>query len=247
VRVYTPQGGGPFPLLVYFHGGGWVLGGLDTHDGVCRQLAHGAGATVMSVDYRLAPEHPYPAAVDDCYAAVAWAGKHGGQIGGDPGRIAIAGDSAGGHLTCVTALRARDEGGPHLVFQIPIYPVTDRALDKPSYVENAKGYLLETDAMHWFWGHFLPPGTDEAQPYVSPLRAKDLRGLAPALVITAEFDPLRDEGELYAKRLQDAGVATTLRRFDGMIHGFFGMGAVLDAAKTAIGESTAALRRAFAR
>jgi len=247
VRVYTPEGRAPFPVLVYFHGGGWVLGGLDTHDGICRQLAHGAGAVVMSVDYRLAPEHPYPAAPADCYAAVAWTAAHGAEIGADPKRIAIGGDSAGGNLTCVTALQARDKGGPPLRYQLIIYPVTNDSLDTPSYHENATGYLLETADMEWFWGHYLAKAADGAESYASPLRARDLRGLPPALVITAEFDPLRDEGEAYAKRLQEAGVPVRLRRFDGMIHGFFGMGAVLDQAKTAVAESCAALRDAFAR
>ena len=247
VRIYTPSGTGPCPLLVYFHGGGWVLGDLETHDSVCRELAHGAGCVVMAVDYRLAPEHKFPAAGDDCYAAVKWAAAHAAEIGADPRRIAIGGDSAGGNLTCVTALRARDEGGPRLCFQLPIYPVTNHSLDTPSYRENAKGYLLETDAMAWFWGHYLRSDADGEQPYASPLRAADFHGLPPALVITAEFDPLRDEGEAYAKRLQAADVPTTLRRFDGMIHGFFGMSGVLDQAKTAVAEATAALRRAFGR
>jgi len=245
VRVYTPHGTGPLPLLVYFHGGGWVIGGIDTHDGVCRELAHGAGAIVMSVDYRLAPEHKFPAAADDCYAAVAWAAAHAGEIGADPARIAVGGDSAGGNLTCVTALMARDKGGPRLCFQLPIYPATSHALDMPSYHENATGYLLETEAMVWFWGHYLARKADGESVYASPLRATDLRGLPPAFVITAEFDPLRDEGEAYAKRLQEAGVPTRLRRFDGMIHGFFGMSGIMDQAKTAIAESCAALRHAF--
>jgi acetyl esterase len=245
VRVYTPHGTGPHPLLVYFHGGGWVIGNLDTHDGVCRELAHGAGCVVMSVDYRLAPEHKFPAAPDDCYAATAWAGQHAAEIGADARRIAVAGDSAGGNLTCVVALMARDKGGPRLCFQLPIYPATSHALDMPSYVENATGYLLETEAMVWFWGHYLPTHADGEHVYASPLRAQDLRGLPPALVITAEFDPLRDEGEAYAKRLKDAGVPTRLRRFDGMIHGFFGMSGIMDQAKTAIAESCAALRKAF--
>jgi acetyl esterase/lipase len=247
VRVYTPEGSGPFPVLVYFHGGGWVLGGLDTHDGACRQLAHGTRAVVMSVDYRLAPEHKYPAAAEDCYAALVWASQHGASIGGDPARLAIAGDSAGGNLTCVVALMARDQDGPRLAFQLPIYPVTDHAFDTPSYRDNATGYLLERDAMEWFWNHYLARSGDGAEPYASPLRAKDLRGLPPALVITAEFDPLRDEGEAYAHRLREAGVATTLRRFDGMIHGFFGMSAIMDKAKAAMAESCEALARAFAR
>ena len=245
LRIYTPVGTGPFPLLVFFHGGGWVIGSLDTHDGVCRELAHGAGCVVLSVDYRLAPEHKFPAAPEDCYAATAWAAAHASEIGADPKRVAIAGDSAGGNLTCVVALMARDNGGPKLCFQLPIYPATSHALDMPSYVENATGYLLETDAMVWFWGHYLTNKDDGENVYASPLRAKDLKGLPPAYIITAEFDPLRDEGEAYAKRLQEAGVPTRLRHFDGMIHGFFGMSGVLDQAKTAVAESCTVLRKAF--
>jgi acetyl esterase/lipase len=247
VRVYTPNGTGPLPLLVFFHGGGWVIGDLDTHDGTCRELAHGAGCVVMSVDYRLAPEHKFPAGPEDCYAATAWAAAHASELGVDPAKIAVGGDSAGGNLTCVVALMARDKGSPTLCFQLPIYPATSHALDMPSYVENATGYLLETDAMVWFWGHYLASEADGENPYASPLRAKDLKGLPPAFVITAEFDPLRDEGELYAKRLQEAGVPTTLKRYDGMIHGFFGMSGIMDQAKTAIAESCAALKKAFGR
>ncbi len=247
VRVYTPEGSDPFPLLVYYHGGGWVIGNLDTHDSVCRELAHGTECVVVSVDYRLAPEHRFPAAADDCYTALQWVAAHAAEIGGDPKRIAVAGDSAGGNLACVTALKARDKGAPALVFQLPVYPVTDYSCDTPSYHENATGYLLEADAMAWFWGHYLGRESDGESSYASPLRADDLRGLPPALVITAEFDPLRDEGEAYAKRLTDAGVPTRLRRFDGMIHGFFGMSAIMDQAKTAVAESCAALREAFGR
>jgi len=247
VRLYTPTGGGSLPLLVYFHGGGWVLGGLDTHDTPCRELAHGAGCAVLSVDYRLAPEHRFPAAADDCYAAVVWAAANASAIGIDAARIAVGGDSAGGNLTCVTALQARDKGGPALRFQLPVYPVTNHSFDTPSYRENATGYLLDTDAMAWFWGHYLATERDGEHPYASPLRAADLGGLPPALVITAEFDPLRDEGEAYAKRLREAGVPTELRRYDGMIHGFFGMSAIMDKAKAAIADASAALRRAFER
>jgi acetyl esterase len=247
VRIYTPQGSGPRSVIVYFHGGGWVLGGLDTHDGVCRELAAGTGAVIVSVDYRLAPEHKFPAAADDCYAALVWVATNAAAIGGDAARIAIAGDSAGGNLTCVTALRARDEGGPALRLQLPVYPVTDHSFDRPSYRENATGYLLETAAMEWFWDHYLPTPSAGTHPYASPLRAADLRGLPPALVITAEFDPLRDEGEAYARRLQEAGVPTTLSRYDGMIHGFFGMSGVMDKARAAMAEACAALRTALAR
>ena len=247
VRVYTPNGTGPFGLLVFFHGGGWVIGSLDTHDGTCRELAHGAGCVVMSVDYRLAPEHKFPAGPEDCYAATVWAAANARDLGADPAKIAVGGDSAGGNLTCVVALMARDKGGPQLCFQLPIYPATSHALDMPSYVENATGYLLETDAMVWFWGHDLANKADGEHPYASPLRANDLTGLPPAFVVTAEFDPLRDEGERYAKRLQEAGVPTTLQRFDGMIHGFFGMSGIMDKAKTAIADACAALTKAFGR
>jgi acetyl esterase len=247
VRVYTPAGRAPFPLLTYFHGGGWVLGDLDTHDAVCRQLAAAAEAVVVSVDYRLAPEHKYPAAADDCYAAVTWAAANAAALGIDASRIAIAGDSAGGNLTCVVAMMARDKGGPALRFQLPVYPVTNHAFDTPSYRDNAAGYLLEKDAMVWFWDHYLPSPAHGHEPYASPLRATDFRGLPPALVITAEFDPLRDEGEAYGRRLAEADVPVRVRRYDGMIHGFFGMSAIMDQAKAAVAESAAALRQAFGR
>jgi acetyl esterase len=243
VRLYRPAGDG-LPLLVYFHGGGWVLGGLGTHDAVCRSLANAAGCAVLSVDYRLAPEHRYPAAVDDCYAATVWAVANARTLGADPARVAIGGDSAGGNLTAVTALRARDQGTPQLKFQLLIYPVTDHGYETASYRDNAEGYLLTRGDMVWFWNHYLG-GQDGSEPYASPLRAKDLRGLPPALVITAGFDPLRDEGEAYAKRMKEAGVPVTLSRYDGMIHGFFGMGAQLDKANAAVDEAAAALRAAL--
>jgi acetyl esterase len=244
-RLYRPAASGPLPLLVYFHGGGWVLGGLESHDGVCRSLANQAGCAVLAIDYRLAPEHRYPAAVDDCCAALVWAAAHAAELGADPNRIAIGGDSAGGNLTAVVALRARDQGGPRLRLQLLIYPVTDHSFDTASYAENANGYLLTKGAMVWFWNHYLgdDAGTD---PSASPLRAQDLSGLPPALVITAEYDPLRDEGEAYARRLREAGVPTTLTRYDGMIHGFFAMGPLLAQGAKAVAEAAAALRRAFA-
>jgi acetyl esterase len=246
VRIYTPAGQAPFPLLVYFHGGGWVLGGLETHDRICRSLANGAGSVVVSVDYRLAPEHKFPAAAEDCYAATAWAAGNAASLGADPARVAIGGDSAGGNLTAVVAIMARDRGGPRLRHQLLVYPVTDATFDTPSYRENATGYFLETDGMRWFWNHYLTGDADRTNPLASPLRG-DLRGLPPALVITAEYDPLRDEGEAYAARLREADVPVTLTRYHGMIHGFFGMGALLDQGKAAIREAAAALRAAFAR
>ena len=246
VRIYTPTGRPPFPLLVYFHGGGWVIGNLETHDGVCRALTNAAACIVVSVDYRLAPEHPFPAAPEDSYAATQWVAANAAAIGGDPTRIAVGGDSAGGNLTAVVALVARDRGAPPLCFQLLVYPVTDAACDTASYRDNADGYFLTRDMMGWFWNHYAAQRSARENPYASPLRAASLKGLPPALVITAEFDPLRDEGEAYAARLRDAGVAAQLTRYDGMIHGFFGMGSMLDQAKTAIAQAAAALRSAFA-
>jgi acetyl esterase len=244
-RLYRPSAPGPLPLLVYFHGGGWVLGGLESHDGVCRNLANQAGCAVLSIDYRLAPEHRYPTAAEDCWTALVWAAAHANELGADPARIAIGGDSAGGNLTAVVALLARDRKGPRLRFQLLIYPVTDHSYETPSYTENADGYFLTRSAMVWFWNHYLgdDAGTDRL---ASPLRCPDLTGLPPALVVTAEYDPLRDEGEAYAKRLREAGVPTTLTRYDGMIHGFFTMGPLLDQGKRAVEESAKALRAAFA-
>jgi acetyl esterase len=245
-RLYRPREGGVLPLLVYFHGGGWVIGSLDTHDDVCRDVAAGAACAILSVEYRLAPEHRFPAAAEDCFAATAWAGANAARLGVDPARIAVGGDSAGGNLAAVTALIARDRGGPALRFQLLVYPVTCGRMDTPSYRDNAEGYLLTRDAMAWFWDHYVPRAADREQPYAAPLRATDLRGLPPAFVLTAEYDPLRDEGEAYAKRLAAAGVPTTLRRYDGQIHGFFTMGALIDRARAAAAETASALRTALA-
>ena len=247
VRIYTPNAPAPLPLLVYFHGGGWVLGGLDTHDGTCRELANGTGCVVVSVDYRLAPEHKFPAAAEDCYAVTQWAAAHAAELGADAKRLAVGGDSAGGNLAAVVAQIARDRGGPPIVFQLLIYPVIAAAFDTPSYRDNAEGYLLTAGDMRWFWNHYLASSADAANPYAAPLSARTLAGLPPALVITAEFDPLRDEGELYAHRLEEAGVPARLTRYDGMIHGFFGMGHMMDKAKAAVQESCANLRQVFSR
>jgi acetyl esterase len=247
VRIYTPNATAPLPLLVYFHGGGWVLGGLDTHDGTCRELANGAGCVVVSVDYRLAPEHKFPAAAEDCYAASQWAAAHAAELGADAKRVAVGGDSAGGNLAAAVAQMARDRGGPPLVFQLLIYPVIAAAFDTQSYRDNAEGYLLTAGDMRWFWNHYLATPADAANPHAAPLSARTLAGLPPALVITAEFDPLRDEGELYAHRLEEAGVPTRLSRYDGMIHGFFGMGHIMDKARAAVQESCANLRLVYTR
>ncbi len=231
-------------MFLYFHGGGWVLGGLNTHHGVCATLAQQAGCVVCSVDYRMAPEHRFPAAVDDAWAVTTWAAEHADELGGRPGALAVGGDSAGGNLAAVCALKARDTGLP-LALQLLVYPVMDADLETSTYREFAEGYFLTAYAMRWFWDHYLPEG-DRFQPDASPLRADDVSGTAPALVITAEFDPLRDEGEAYARRLEEAGVPVTLSRYDGMIHGFYRMPAVIDRANDALAESSAALSAAFA-
>jgi acetyl esterase len=246
VRIYTPEGVGPFPVLVYLHGGGFVLCNLDTHDGTCRSLTNGAGVVTVSVDYRLAPEHPFPAAPEDCYAAAQWVAANAAAIAGDPERVAVGGDSAGGNLTAVVAQMARDRGGPSLRFQLLIYPVTNCDFGTESYRENADGYLLTRDMMRWFWKKYLTDPAHAEQGYASPLRAANLRTLPPALCITAGYDPLRDEGEAYADALRAAGNDVVLRRFDGMFHGFFGMDALLDDAKTAIALASDALRKALA-
>ncbi|MCX7229137.1 MAG: alpha/beta hydrolase [Burkholderiales bacterium] len=248
VRVYTPvaqagSGEGARPLVVFFHGGGWVVCDLDTHDAVCRRLCLGSGAVVVSVDYRLAPEHRFPAAPDDCAAATRWAFANAAALGADPKRVVIAGDSAGGNLAAAVALRLRDEGGPRAAGQLLVYPVTDHhTAGFASYVENAEGYGLTRDTMAWFWDHYLGGPMDAAaaaalSPQAVPLRAADLRGLPPALVLTAGYDVLRDEGEAYATRLREAGVAVESERFDGMHHGFFNWGGVLDGADRAIART----------
>jgi acetyl esterase len=246
VRVYRPEADAPLPVLVFYHGGGWVIGSLETHDGTCRELASQAGCVVVSVDYRLAPEHRHPAAADDCYAALTWVAENAAEVGGDPSRLAVGGDSAGGNLSAVVALLARERGGPALALQLLIYPVTDADFETASYGENAEGYLLTRDAMLWFWDHYVPDPADRALATAAPLRADDLSGLPAALVLTAEFDPLRDEGEAYARRLEEAGVRVTATRYDGMIHGFFAMGALVPPARKAVAEAALALRGAFA-
>jgi acetyl esterase len=240
VRSYRPASDAPLPGLVWFHGGGWVVGDLESHDPVCRHLARTTPCCVVSVDYRLAPEHPFPAAVEDCWAGFEWAARETEQLGIDRSRLAVAGDSAGGNLAAVTALRAR-AAGLALALQVLIYPVTDSDLDSPSYLEYADGLNLTREKMEWYWRMYLG-GADGAQPDASPLRADDLSGVAPALVQTAEYDPLLSEGEAYARRLAEHGVPVALTRYDGMIHGFVRMPALTEVALASLAEIATALR-----
>jgi acetyl esterase len=245
VRIYTPEGTAPFPVLLYFHGGGWVIGDLEVVDAPCRALAKESGCVVVSVDYRLAPEHKFPAASDDCYAATKWVSDNAAEIGVDPSRIAVGGDSAGGQLATVISQMARDKGGPAIAYQVLIYPVTDATISTASYEENAEGYLLTKEGMIWFFNHYMNEDTDRKDPLLSPTYAESLAGLPPAIVITAEYDPLRDEGNAYAEKLKAAGVPVIHSQYPGMIHGFFWLGGVLGQCKQAIGEIGSALRTAF--
>jgi acetyl esterase len=222
-----------------------VVGDLDTHDSPCRQFAKKAGCVVVSVDYRLAPEHQFPAAVDDCYAATQWVATHAAQMGIDPQRLAVGGDSAGGNLAAVMAQMARDQGGPALVLQLLVYPAVDGTMGFPSVQENGQGYLLTQDSIHYYYNHYVPEGTDRKHVLLSPFYAESFKGLPPAHIITAEFDPLRDEGEAYAEKLQAAGVPVTCTRYEGMIHAFFSLDGILDQGKKALDEAAGALRVAF--
>jgi acetyl esterase/lipase len=248
VRLYRPvteRGDSLLPGLVYFHGGGWVIGDLETHDVLCRQLADRSGMAVVSVDYRLAPEHKFPAAVDDCWTATQWVATSAAGLGIDARRLAVGGDSAGGNLATVIAILARDAGGPALAFQLLIYPATDLAGNTASHAAFADGYLLTRDSIRWFTEHYLQTNADANDWRASPNRARSLRGLPPALVITAGFDPLRDEGEAYASRLREADVTVDYICYGGMIHGFFPMGGVLDTANRALSHASASLRQAL--
>ena len=246
VRVYTPSDaiGGNAPLLLWIHGGGWVIGDLDTADAVARALANRSGAVTVSVDYRMAPEHPAPTPLEDCLAALTWCVENAELLGVDASRVAVGGDSAGGNLAACLCQRVRNEFGPEIDFQLLVYPVTDCTLSSASMDENAEGYFLTKAGMQWFVRLYLGEG-DPKDPAVSPLHADSLAGLPPALVITAEFDPLRDEGEAYADALRDAGVKVEQARYDGQIHGFFSLGAVLEDGQHAVDRAGAALRAAL--
>jgi acetyl esterase len=251
VRIYTPAGTGPFPVLVFFHGGGFVIGDLDSHDKECRALTNRAECITVAVDYRLAPEHPFPAAPEDCYAALEWVGENAVSFNGDPTRLAVGGDSAGGNLSAVVSLMTRDRGGPPLCFQLLIYPCVD-ARDNdlyPSRTENAAGPFLLRATMDYFMGHYFDGCADKeasrSDVLASPLLADRLDGLPPALLVTAELDVLRDEGETYAAALQAAGVTCEHSRYAAQPHAFFQLSPILDAGKRVLDQSGAALRKHF--
>ncbi|MEO7855123.1 MAG: alpha/beta hydrolase [Rubrivivax sp.] len=249
LRLYQPEpesrrGAAP-PVLVYFHGGGWVIGDLDTHDTLCRELALGSGCAVVAVDYRMGPEHRFPAAVDDCIAATRWVHGHAAELGVDGSRLAVGGDSAGGNLAAVVALAARDAGDVPIGCQLLIYPATDQRRGHPSHTENGQGFLLTTDSMDYFAGHYIADKALYADWRTSPLLHADLSKLPPALVLTAGYDPLRDEGLQYSQRLSESGSRAAHISFERQIHGFITMGRVIDEANTAVALCAAELRRAL--
>jgi acetyl esterase len=245
VRVYRPEGAAPKPVVVYFHGGGWVFGSLETHDGTCRRLADGADVVVVSIDYRMGPEHRFPAAVDDSFAALRWVAEHAEELGADATRLAVAGDSAGGNLAAVTSQLAR-AGGPAIRFQLLVYPVTDHEFTSVSMEENAEGYYLTRDAMRWFYDRYLNDPREGDDPRVSPVRNADLSDLPPAFVLTAQYDPLRDQGIAYADAMRAAGNEVAMTMYEGLFHGFFSMFDLIDAGKAAFDDAIAAVVAAVA-
>ena len=248
VRAYRPKGAGKdevLPALLYIHGGGWVIGDLDTHDVVCRTLANGARCAVFSVEYRKAPESPFPAAVDDCFAALNFVSREEKKLGINAKQLAVGGDSAGGNLAAVMALMARDAGGPAISFQLLIYPGVDQQMGHPSIDSNGEGYLLTKKSMLYFRGHYLPRKEDWLDWRASPLLAKSLARLPPAFVMTAGYDPLRDEGKAYAERLAKEGVQTEYKNYADMVHGFITMGRVLDTTNTALADCAQALKKVW--
>lgn len=244
-RLYRPGAAADLPLIVYFHGGGWVVGSVAGSDATCRRLANASGCAVLSAEYRLAPEHKFPAAVEDAYAATAWAAAHARELGCDPARLAVAGDSAGGNLAAVVCLMAREAGGPRIARQLLIYPVIDARAGYPSYTENGDGPGLTGAAMAWYVRHYVRTPAEREDPRVSPILAREHRGLPPAMVLTAEYDPLRDEGEAYADRLRAAGVEVDARRYDGMVHGFWGFAAAAPSAAAALEQAASAFGAAL--
>jgi acetyl esterase len=244
VKVFTPQGPGPFPLLVYLHGGGWVIGSPATHARLCAELAEGAGVVVLSVDYRMAPEHAAPAPLDDCVAAIRWAVTHAGEINADGSRFAVGGDSAGANLAAAACLRLRDEGGPQARLQLLLYGAFAHDVDTESCIANGEGKILTRQAMIWFWDHYLSGGASDTDPYVAPLQG-DLRGLPPAHLMVGTQDPLLDDSKAFAAKLQAAGVPATLSIYQDQVHVFLQLTAMLDGAKKGMAEACEALRGAL--
>ena len=245
VRIYTPEGSGPFPVLVYFHGGGWVKGNLETHDDLCRSLTNDIGVATVSVDYRRPPEHPFPAGLEDCYAVTRWVTEYADAFDGDPDRIAVGGESAGGNLAAAVSLLARDRDGPSLDHQILLYPVLDRDLERQSYVEKGEDYNLTTSSMEWYWDHYLVNEVDAKNPYAAPLQVRDLSDLPRATVVTCGFDPLHDEGVRYAERLDSVDVPVRLLDYDDQIHGFISFPDHMDQALELREELATELRDTF--
>ena len=246
IRVYSAEPGTPRPTLLHYHGGGWVAMSLDTHDDICRRMVRDVGCNVVSIDYRLAPEHKFPGAVDDAYAALRWVADNAERVGADPARLGVMGDSAGGNLAVVAALRAGLDGGPALSACVLAYPAVDANMGFASIDENGDGYMLTKSLMAYFYDHYLEAGADRSDPYLSPLYAEDLSTLPPTLVLTAQYDPLRDEGEAFARRLQRAGVPTTLERADGTIHGFMQFPHLIAQAHDGLAHTAGFVKDAFA-
>jgi acetyl esterase len=243
IRIYSPATTERPPVLVYFHAGGWVSGSISRADTPVRALANATRCIIVSVEYRLSPESKFPAPAEDCYAATQWVAEHANELGGDPERIGVIGDSAGGNLAAAVTLMARDRGTPRLALQALICPAMDTSTDTDSYRQCADGYLLTLEGMEWFWGHYLATDADRSNPYACPLAAQDYSRLPPAIVFTCEYDPLRDEGETYGQRLAAAGVAVQILRYDGMLHGVFGMGGVMDRTRTMLTDIALAVDR----
>ncbi len=244
VKVFTPKGAGPFPLLVFLHGGGWVIGSPATHARLCAELAEGAGVVIVSVHYRLAPEHPAPAPLDDCVAAIRWSVAHASDLNADGSRFAVGGDSAGGNLTAASVIRLRDEGGPQAKLQLLLYGAFQTSIDTESGLANAEGKILTREAMKWFWAHYLSGGADPNSPAISPLNA-DLKGVPPARLIVGTLDPLLDDSKMFAAKLKAAGVPTTLTIYQDMPHVFVQLSAMLDGGKKGVAEACGALREAL--